>query len=117
MINVVTVYGNITKDPKSFGEGKVVKTSIAVNEGRGDKEYTSFFDLVFFGKLGEVALKHITKGKEMVVSGHLRQEKWEKDGETKSNVVIIVEDIQFCGRLTKNENEKPDTEEGGEVPF
>ncbi len=116
MINTVTVYGNITKDPKSLGEGKVVKTSIAVNEGRGDKEQVSFFDLVFFGKLAEVALQHITKGKEMVVTGRLRQERWEKDGETRTNIVIIVNDIQFCGRPNK-ENASAPAAEDNEAPF
>ena len=46
----------------------------------------SFFDLVLFGKLGEVLSEHLTKGKPVVVSGELEQQRWEKDGQNASKV-------------------------------
>ncbi len=54
MINIVTIVGNLTRDPeiKYTPAGKAVaKISIAHNEKRGEEERVSFFDVEAWGQV------------------------------------------------------------------
>ncbi len=101
-INAVVVGGRLVRDAelKYTGGGLAICTfSIAVNRRRknGEEwiEEASFFDSVMFGRYGEALQKSLIKGKSVVVQGELRQNRWERDGKTRSSVEIIVEQVQL----------------------
>lgn len=105
-VNKVVVSGNLTRDPelRTFGEdGKVANLGIAVNRQRFDKttnEYVnevSFFDVTVWGNFGALAARKLKKGDSCTIAGRLEQQNWEKDGEKKSKVVIIAEDVDSEG--------------------
>ncbi len=71
--------------------------TLAVNrsykEGDDWKDKTSFIKVKGFGKGYENACKHMTKGSSVTVEGHLEQECWEKDGQKRSEIVVISDRI------------------------
>lgn len=54
---------------------------------------TSFWDCTCFGKLAENVIESCTKGTLVTVTGHARQETWEKDGQKRSAVRVIADDV------------------------
>lgn len=103
-INVVTLVGRLTRDSelKYTNTGYAVcNFSLAVNRKKrsGDQwtDEVSYFDVVLFGKRGEAIQQYLGKGKQIAVSGELRQDRWEQDGQKRSKVVIVSSDIQFLG--------------------
>ena len=103
-INMVTVVGRLTKDPelKYTNSGTAVaKYSIAVNRKKrnGDnwEDEVSYFDVVVWGKQGEAIQQYLNKGKQIAISGELRQNRWEQDGQKRSKVEIIANNVQLLG--------------------
>ena len=105
-INSVVLVGRITKDvgsdERSFsyiGNGTAKATvSLAVNRSvkKGDKweDETSFFDVVIWGKLAENLKPRLTKGTQITVSGYLKQDRWEKDGQKQSRVQVVADMVE-----------------------
>lgn len=101
-LNVVLVEGNLTRDPelKYLTSGTAVANfSIAVNRSwKKDGEWVneaSFFDVVAWGKLGEVVAEYLKKGRGVRVVGSLKQDRWEQDGAKRSRVKIQAERVEF----------------------
>jgi single-strand DNA-binding protein len=99
-LNVVTLQGNLTRDPETRHSAAglaIVTFGIAVNSGFGEKEEVSFIDCVSFGKQGEALAKFFTKGKQILVQGRLRQERWDDKttGAKRSKLTVIVQDFHF----------------------
>ena len=99
--NKLSIMGNITRDIETKVVGNdltIANFSIAVNGRKRDDE-SSFFDCTAFGKTAEIIAQYFTKGKPILISdGSIKQERWEKDGQNRSKVVILVNDITFLPR-------------------
>jgi single-strand DNA-binding protein len=103
-INRVVLLGRLTRDAEvkyTSGGQAVCKFSIAINRRRksGDEwvDEANFFDVVLWGRMGESLSQYLIKGKQVGVTGELRQERWEKDGVTRSRVEIVADNIQLLG--------------------
>ena len=103
-INHVVLVGNLTRDAElkyTSGGMAVCAFSIAVNYNKksGDQwtKEVNFFDIVVFGRQGESIHQYLVKGKQIGVSGELRQERWEQEGQTRSKVKVIASNIQLLG--------------------
>lgn len=100
MDNSITLVGNLTRDPefRSSASG-VTSFGLAVNrrwQNRHTQEWeeaTSFFDVTCFGGLAEHVAECCAKGDRLIVSGRLEQQTWEKDGERKSKVHVVADDV------------------------
>lgn len=128
-LNNYSVIGRMTRDldDRAFGytqNGKArLNISIAVNDGYGDNQYTSYFDVVIWGKTAENIKPYLGKGKQICINGRLRQDRWEKDGQKNSRVCIVAETVQLLGGRDNgagsggNQQQVPATESaGGEFP-
>ena len=108
-LNHVTLQGNLTRDPEtriSTAGLAIVNFAVAVNSGFGDKEEVSFVDCTAFGKQGEALAKYFTKGKQIIVEGRLRQDRWEdkETGQKRSKLAVVVNAFFFTGtKGTPNE--------------
>ena len=107
--NVLVVTGRLTRDAEvkyTSGGMAIGSLSLAVNrsvkKGDGWTEEASFFDVSCFGKTAENLKQYLTKGKQILVRGSIKQDRWEKDGNKMSRVTIDAEEIQLLGG-----NEKP----------
>src|SRR5690606_7170149 len=55
---------------------------------RRNREEVDWFELTFWGKTAELAAQHLTKGRQVGITGRLQQERWEtQEGEKRSRVV------------------------------
>jgi len=112
-VNIVVLQGNLVSDPKVMGEdSNVAKFTIAVNNGFGEKQSTTFVDCVSFGKQAEIIAKHFKKGKQIIVNGRLIQNTWEnEEGEKRSKLEIRLNNfdgfsfVGSGGGNTASENE------------
>ena len=125
-INSVVLVGRITKDvgsdERSFsyvgnGTAKAV-VNIAVNRGvkKGDKweDETSFIDVVIWGKTAENLKPRLTKGTQIAVSGYLKQDRWEKDGQKQSRVQVVADMVEVPN-ISKKDADKVAEAFGGEA--
>jgi single-strand DNA-binding protein len=103
-INHVVLVGRLTRDAelKSIASGQAVcKFSIAVNRSRKNGEQwedePNFFDVVLWGRRGEALHQYLNKGKMVAVDGELRQDRWQQDGQNRSKVEIVANNIQLLG--------------------
>lgn len=102
-LNNYSVIGRMTRDldERAFAytpNGKArLNISIAVNDGYGDNQYTSYFDVVVWGKTAENIKPYLGKGKQLCINGRLRQDRWESNGQKNSRVVIVAETVQLLG--------------------
>jgi len=105
-VNKVIILGNVGKDPETRvtqgGDG-VTNISVACTEKYKDKqgeqkEITEWVNVVFFGKLAEIAGKYIKKGSQVYVEGKLKTEKYaDKNGVEKYSTKVIASNMQLVG--------------------
>jgi single-strand DNA-binding protein len=103
-MNELTIVGNVTAEPvlrtsEQSGRG-VLRFDVAVNRRRFNRETSQYEDLpavfhrvVAFGPLAEHAADSIEKGNEVVVTGQLADDSYEKDGERRRQVVLEAQVI------------------------
>lgn len=87
MNNQITVIGHVGQKPQviSFGDtgNKVVKFSVAVKEysANTEEQKTLWIDCDAWNGLGDRVLKHMTRGREVVVTGRLALSTYTKEEE------------------------------------
>jgi len=112
--------GNLTRDPevRYSPEGTACATlGVAINhrykKGEDMKEEVTFIDVIAWGKLGENCGQYLKKGAGVLVSGRLRQRRWETDaGDKRSKIEVVAETVGFLPR-----REAADGADGGDIPF
>lgn len=110
-INSVVISGNLTRDPElkaTQGGTPVLTFGVAVNERKKDSagnwtDYPNFVDCVMYGTRAEKLAPYLAKGAKVAAAGRLHYSSWEKDGQRRSKLEIIVDDIEFMTR-SKAEN-------------
>jgi single-strand DNA-binding protein len=103
--NIVVVKGNLVRDAElkyTSGGTALMKFALANNRGYpsqdGWKEYTNFVDCSLWGKRAESLVGHFTKGKAIIVTGELKQNRWQNEsGQNRSKMEVRVDDISFAG--------------------
>lgn len=103
-VNVVAMSGRLTRDSESrysAGGMAILKFSLANGQNKkvGDKweKVSHFFDCTMLGKRAESLAQYLKKGTQVVIAGTLQLETWEKDGEKRSKVSILVNDLTLVG--------------------
>ena len=103
-INRVNVSGNLTRDAevrRTSGGMAVLGVGVAVNDRRKNpqtgqwEDVPNFIDCTMFGERAEKIAQYLTKGTKVSIDGKLRYSSWEKDGQRRSKVEVIIEDIEF----------------------
>lgn len=106
-INRVNITGNLTRDPelRSTASGTpVLGFGVAVNERRKNQQtgewedYPNFVDCTMFGKRAESVSRYLAKGAKVAIEGKLRWSQWEKDGQKRSKLDVIVDEIEFMSK-------------------
>jgi single-strand DNA-binding protein len=108
-VNKVILLGNLGRDPevRQTQDGtKIVHLAIATSERWRDRqsgeqrEKTEWHRVVIFNdRLGEVAEKYLTKGRQVYIEGQLQTRKWtDQSGQEKYTTEIVLQ--RFRGELT-----------------
>jgi single-strand DNA-binding protein len=110
-INSVCLSGNLGRDPElrtTAAGGNLLTFSIAVNDRVKDsstgewKDYTNWVDVVVFGNRAESLSRILTKGMKVTINGKIRYSSWEKDGQTRSKIEVIANDVDIMQRREDN---------------
>ena len=115
-INRVVISGNLTRDPearRTQSGTTILSFGVAVNDRRRNsatgewEDYANFIDCTMFGSRAESIEHYLHKGTSVAIDGKLRWSQWERDGQKRSKVEVIVEEIQFWGKGRRQEQEPP----------
>ena len=102
-LNQVTLMGNLTRDPElrqtPTGQN-VTSFSLALNRSYKDaagewQEATDYIDIVCWGPLAERVAQYLSKGRRCLVQGRLQSRSWEQDGQKRSKVEVLANDVTF----------------------
>ncbi len=103
-INRVMISGNLTRDPElraTAGGTQVMSFGVAVNDRRRNQQtgewedYPNFVDCTMFGTRAEAVSRFLKKGQKVAIEGKLRYSSWERDGQRRSKLEVIVDEIEF----------------------
>ncbi len=121
--NKVILLGNLTRDPElrytpqgaAVCEFALALNSVYTNKQTGQKvEEVSYIDLVAWGKTGETIAEYMKKGRQIMVEGRLKQDRWDsQDGKKMSKVRVTVESFTFVGARPGGEGGGPAPKAGG----
>lgn len=103
--NQTILMGNLTRDPelRQTPNGQsVCSFSLALNRSyKGAdgnwQEATDYIDVVAWGPLGERVSQYLTKGRPCLINGRLQSRSWEQDGQKRSKVEVVAQDVTFLG--------------------
>lgn len=129
-INRVIISGNLTRDPETrstAGGMTVLQFSVAVNERRKNnqtgewEDYPNYIECTMFGKRAEALSARLSKGCKVAIEGKLRWSQWEKDGQKRSKVEIVVDELELMTARDKGEAKPQRAEQRGvydeDIPF
>ena len=103
-INRVVLTGNLTRDPelrRTQSGMAILSFGIAVNDRRKNnqtgewEDYANFIDCTMFGSRAEGVANYLAKGNKVGVEGKLRYSSWERDGQKRSKIEVIVDELEF----------------------
>ena len=103
-INRVCVSGNLTRDPelrRTQTGMAVLGFGIAVNDRRKNQQtgewedYPNFINCTMFGTRAEKLATYLSKGTKVAVAGKLHYSSWERDGQKRSKLEVVAEEIEF----------------------
>jgi single-strand DNA-binding protein len=99
-INSVIVVGRVVEKPTlGNSDTPVINIRIANNvyQGKGKEEKVNWLTVTAFGNTAINCEKYLDKGSQVCILGRLDYSQWEKDGQKKSMVKIIANQVQFIG--------------------
>ena len=122
-LNRVQLIGRLGRDPEvrftSTGR-EVTNFSLAVDHRwRGNdgelKEATDWFQIVAWGRLGEICSQYLGKGRLVYLEGRLQTQRYEQQGETRYFTRVITQSIQFLDSEIPAQEEEAPEEPGDDV--
>ena len=106
-LNHVIEIGRLTRDISerdfAYTAGGTARLNLSIAVNRSEKrngawqDKVSYFDVTVWGKTAENIKPYLHKGKQIAIDGYLDQQRWEKDGQKFSKVVIIADSVQLLG--------------------
>ncbi len=109
-INKVLISGNLTRDPElrsTAGGVNILSFGVAVNDRRRNAngewdDYPNYIDCTIFGVRAESLSRILTKGMKVAIEGKLRWSQWERDGQKRSKIEVIVDELELMSRNNNN---------------
>lgn len=111
-LNQFHLIGRLVRDVEiksTPGGVTVAKITIANNQKIKKNgqwaDVVSYFDIVLFGQSANNLAQYLTKGKQIAVSGALRQDRWtDNAGNNRTKISLIASQLQLLGG-TQNQNQ------------
>ena len=126
-INRVFITGNLTRDSelRTTAAGmSVLGFSVAVNRAKDQatgewKDRPNFIDCTVFGRRADALAKLLGKGQKVAVAGRLRQTTWERDGQKRSKLEVVADDVELMSRRDGGAEASPAQESvyDEDIPF
>lgn len=123
-LNMIIVSGRLTRDPelRSTSSGQsVAQFTMASNRiwknTTGKQEETIFIDVVVWGKQAETVSNILRKGRYAMVTGRLKQDNWEHEGQRRSKIVINADKVDLPPKEYEHATARVAAEREPEVNF
>ena len=106
-INRVIISGNLTRDPElrmTSGGTQVMSFGVAVSDRKRNPDtgewenYPNFVDCTMFGTRSEALSKILSKGMKVALEGRLRFSAWERDGQRRTKLEVVVDELELLSR-------------------
>ncbi|MBR3182101.1 MAG: single-stranded DNA-binding protein [Eggerthellaceae bacterium] len=103
-INRVIISGNLTRDPelrRTQSGMAIMGLGVAVNDRRKNnqtgewEDYANYIDCTMFGTRAESLSNILTKGTKVAIEGKLRWSQWERDGQKRSKIEVIIDEVEI----------------------
>ena len=113
-LNTIGLVGRLTRDPElrytPAGEamcGLRLAVSTRTRAGEEWEDRPNFFDVLVWGRNGEAAAEHLTKGRRIGVAGRLTWREWKADdGSRREAVQIVASSVQYLDPPRKDDAER-----------
>lgn len=124
-INKCFLSGNLTRDcelRRTQSGMAVASFGMAVNDRRKNQQtgewddYPNYIDCTMFGNRAESISGYLTKGLKVSVEGKLRWSQWERDGNRRSKLEVVVDEIEFMSQLQNGGSGYQNGAQGGYQP-
>ena len=132
-VNVVVLVGRLTRDCNlryTPSGNAFISFTIAVNKAKRNADGTwgeeaSFIDCTYFGNNSQNLSQFLQKGRQVAVSGELRQSKWEgQDGQPRSKLDVMVNTLNLLsspnqgqgGGFASQYSQRPQQNQGYQAP-
>ena len=112
MLNSIELQGRLTRDielKKTSSDIAYTEFTVAWSEKYKEAETKCFLRCKAWRSPAEFLSKYFQKGSELIVSGHMVTDEWEKDGEKQSRTICYVDKVHFCGSKASSEPKKEET--------
>ena len=129
MLNNVSLMGRMTYDPElraTPSGASVIRFQIAVDrnyQANGKDRQADFIDCVAWRQTAEFISRYFHKGSLIALTGEIRTENYEKDGQKRKSVEVVANNVSFCGgkeKATEASTEgdyEPIGDDDDELPF
>lgn len=125
-LNQITLMGNLTRDPelRQTPNGQnVTSFSLALNRSYKDasgewQDATDYVDIVAWGPLADRVSQYLSRGSRCLVQGRLQSRSWEQEGQKRSKVEVLANDVTFLdsrGNNNNNDNESAYEDNAGQI--
>ena len=117
-INRVIISGNLTREPelrRTQGGTAILSFGVAVNNRRRNQQtgewedYANFVDCTMFGNRAESLSNYLSKGTKVAIEGKLRWSQWEREGQKRSKLEVIVDELEFMSSRDRQLDAQADT--------
>lgn len=124
-INSINVTGRLTRDVEvkathggtTIGNLSLAFSGVRKNRNSGEyEEVPNYIDCFILGARAQTLQQFLTKGTKVAISGELRYQTWEKDGQKRSKHEIMVDRIQFLSGQ-KQQPEQQEAPDPWDMPF
>lgn len=142
-VNKVILLGRLGADPelKTISNGNsVARFNLATSESWVDKEgqrqeRTEWHRIVVWGRVGELAAKRLSKGKQVFIEGRIQTRTWEdQQGQKRYTTEVVANSVQFLepsaersegsydrggynNQITQDYGPEPSFDSSEEIPF
>ena len=111
-MNTCNFTGRLTKDPelKTTQSGKKYLRFCLAVDGIKDKDgnkTADFVDCIAWNKSGEIIAQYARKGSKLGISGRLHTTTYDKDGEKRKSVDVVVNEFELLDSKPKDQAEQP----------
>jgi single-strand DNA-binding protein len=89
----------------------VLSMGVAVNDRRRNQQtgewedYANFIDCTMFGNRAESLSRYLSKGTKVAIEGKLRWSQWERDGQKRSKIEVIIDELEFMSARNQGQRD------------
>ena len=118
MINCAVIMGRLTGDPelRTTNSGLSVTSFTVAVDRAFKKDETDFINVTAWRQTADFVTKFFRKGSMIAVQGHIETRNYEdKNGNKRTAVEIIADNVSFCGDKSNSDNLPNPFENGSDV--